>query len=215
MARSPRKGATTTPAPATAPVNLLAEAVKALNANTPFMATEADMAALLKDNRGPLVEYNAAIKDGDKIAFRATPLGSSVYTATQPAVNPTPAGWGPPAGAPAPAPNPAPNPAPATDGAKRGTYKFASNILPPAAARGGRGSTVYGFETMDVNQSFFIPATADNPNPAKRIASTVSSATKRLDPKRFIVRSVTANADMAGQWGVAEGQKGAGIWRTE
>lgn len=201
--------------------DLLGEAVNASNTGTPFMATEAEMSGLLKDTRGALVEYNATIKDGDKIAFRATALGVQVHSAAKPqstpAPAPAPATWGAPAApmATPPAPAPAAPAAAPTNSGRRGTYKFGTGIPIPIAARGGRGSTVYGFETMDVNQSFFIPATDDNPNPAKRIASTVSSATKRLDPKRFIVRSVTANADMAREWDVSEGVKGAGIWRTE
>lgn len=196
-----------------APRDLLAEAVNALNTNTPLMATEAEMDALLKDPRGALVEFNANMRSGDKIAFRATALG--VQVASNPAANAPPApAWGAPAGAPAPQ-APAPQaPAPAAAPASGTPRTFATGVPLPAPRRGGRGSTVYGFEQMEVGQSFFIGTTNDNPNPAKRIASTVSSASARLDPKKFIVRSVTVDAAMAAAWNVAVGTKGAGIWRT-
>lgn len=196
--------------------NLLAEAVNARATNTPLMATQAEMAALLADPRGPLVEFNSNLVAGDKIAFRATELGMSVHANPGQAAAPqapASAAWGAPGGAPAPqAPAPA-APAPAPAGGK--TFNFAAGVPLPAPRRGGRGSTVYGFEQMTVGQSFFVPTTTDNPNPAKRIASTVSSASARLEPKKFIVRSVIADATMAAAWGVAVGAKGAGIWRTE
>jgi hypothetical protein len=61
---------------------------------------------------------------------------------------------------------------------------------------------------MEVGHSFFIPSSDENPNPAKRIASTVSSANERLDPKKFAVRRAEGTP-----WGFA-GNTGAGIWRV-
>lgn len=201
-----------------APRNLLAEAINATNTGAPLMATEAEMDGLLKDPRGPLVEFNANMRQGDKIAFRATALGVSVGSA--PAA-PAAGGWGAPQGGPAPQPQAPANPAPAASqaapSAPSGTPKFAHAVgVPlPSPRRGGRGSTVYGFESMAVGASFFIPADGDNPNPAKRVASTVSSASDRLTPKKFIVRSVVTDEAMARAWNVAVGVKGAGVWRTE
>lgn len=184
--------------------NLLAEAVNALNTNTPMMATEAEMDGLLKDTRGPLVEFNNNMRSGDKIAFRATALGVQVNSGQAPAPV---AAWGAPGPAPAaPAPTPPATPAAASANTGAKSYTFDAGIPVPAPRRGGRGSTVYGFETMETGQSFFIPTTADNANPAKRIASTVSSASARLDPKKFIVRSVDETAQGRG--------KGARVWRT-
>lgn len=208
------KGAAASAAPAAQPArNYLAEAVVALNSNTPLMVTHSEMASLLNDPRGALVEFNENVKDGDKVAYRATALGVQVASAPPPAAAPgwgqpataQPGAWGAPAGQPAPAAppsNPSPSPSP-----RPSNIKFDSGIPIPAARRGGRGSAVYGFETMNVGESFFIAATADNPNPAKRIASTVSSATKRLEPKKFLVRSVDETANGGG--------KGARVWRSE
>lgn len=47
-------------------------------------------------------------------------------------------------------------------------------------ARGGKGQSIYPFDKLEVTQSFFIPATAEMDNPAKSLASTVSSATARF-----------------------------------
>lgn len=205
---------------ATAPArDLLGEAVVALNTNVPMQASQAEMQALIGDSRGPLVEFNDNVKfDGDKIAFRATELGRSVWSPPQASQPSQPMAWGTPAASvPSPQPNAAPQSQPQTqtiqpgDVAKlptgpRPTVTFDDNIPVPAPRRGGKGSGVYGFETMVVGQSFFIAATADNPNPAKRIASTVSSASKRNAPNSYIVRSVDETPQGRG--------KGARVWRT-
>jgi len=95
----------------------------------------------------------------------------------------------------------------------------------PTIKRGGRGGEVYPFDEMGVGQSFFVAASADKPNPAKSLASTVSSATARyavpaedgstktnkkgetvplmVETRKFVVRSVEEN-----------GVKGARVWRT-
>jgi hypothetical protein len=212
-----KKGGATAATGAAQPRNYLAEAVNALNTNTPLMATEAEMAPLLNDPRGPLVEFNRAVAQGDKIAFRATQLGVQAMSNPQPqpgapATAPV-AAWGAP-GATTPAATVPQGGAPAggTQSAQapaspRPTITYDMGVPIPAPRRGGRGSTVYGFETMQVGASFYIPATDDNPNPAKRIASTVSSASNRLEPKKFIVRSVDETAQGRG--------KGARVWRTE
>lgn len=95
----------------------------------------------------------------------------------------------------------------------------------PTIKRGGRGGEVYPFDEMGVGQSFFVAASEDKPNPAKSLASTVSSATARyavpsadgatktnkkgetvsvmVEVRKFVVRSVEEN-----------GVKGARVWRT-
>jgi hypothetical protein len=54
-----------------------------------------------------------------------------------------------------------------------------TGVVLPAIKRGGIKESVYPFNVMEVNQSFFIPASAEHPNPAKTLASTVASATRR------------------------------------
>lgn len=193
---------------------LLASAVATTQGGPPLFATKEEMATLVKhDTLGQLVEYNEAMKDpanSNKVAFRATAAGVQAHTsgAFGGAVQGSTAsagaapGWAaqsapPPAGA---------APAPVGTNAPVGSFKFDSGITVPAARRGGRGQNVYGFEQMEVGHSFFIPVTNDNPNPSKRVASTVSSASKRLAPKSFIVRSVDETANGR--------TKGARVWRT-
>lgn len=199
--------------------DLLGEAVNATKTNQPLMATQAEMAHLVNDPRGPLVEFNAQMAQGDKIAFRATELGVNVYSNPTPAPAPAPvATWGSaPVAAPAQAPAAKPKraAAPVASGnGQAGNFKFAKGVPMPSPRRGGRGSTVYGFEHMDIGDSFFIEVTDENPNPAKRVASTVSSASTRLEPWKFMVRSVTADDTTAKLWNVPVGTKGAGVWRT-
>ena len=111
------------------------------------------------------------------------------------------------------------------------TFALETGIEIPPAKRGGIREATYPFESMEVGQSFFLPATADNPNPAKSMGSTISSANKRYaavypattgrdkkphpkagqptgkDGRKFSVRPRT----------VADGEKsnGARIWRIQ
>lgn len=74
----------------------------------------------------------------------------------------------------------APASAPAAS-ADKPAFKIFTGIPIPAAKRviGVRSST-YPFDDMAVGQSFFYPATADNPKPWKGLGSTVSGANKRF-----------------------------------
>ncbi len=192
---------------------LLAEAADALTTNNPGMATKADLKALLTypaDHGGPLVEVNEGIKDGDKIAFRATPNGVAVATTL---------GIGPAA---APAGNPADNtnppgatvpPVVAPAEPVKTEFVLETGVAIPPIKRGGRAGTgtKYPFEQMQVQQSFFIPKTAENPKPAKRIASVVSNWNKKYsatdDKRKFRCQAVTETA------GDGSKREGARVWR--
>lgn len=128
---------------------------------TPYaMLTEADIAALLKEG---LVEINPDIRDGDKVAVRATEKGIALNNEQPPANAPTTV--------------------------TSSAFSLIDGAVLPAG-RGGRNANVYPFDAMNVGQSFFVGATEAKPNPAKSLASTVSSASKRLTPKKFSVKSV-------------------------
>lgn len=75
-------------------------------------------------------------------------------------------------GAPPAAPKPAANPS---------QFEIELGIVCPEPKRGGglKGET-YPFMSLPVGGSIFIPATEENPNPAKGMASTVTSANKRF-----------------------------------
>lgn len=105
------------------------------------------------------------------------------------------------------------------------TFTLETGFTPPTPNRTGLRTSIYPFATMEVGQSFFIPATADAPDPAKSLASTVSAATRRYstvvegqnkpgrkpgtiipvrqNTREFTIRSVEEN-----------GNKGARIYRT-
>lgn len=130
---------------------------------TPYaMLTEADIAALAKEG---LVETNPDIRDGDKVAVRATEKGIALHN-EQPPAN-----------------------VPETVTPVASAFSLIDGATLPAG-RGGRNANVYPFDAMNVGQSFFVGATEAKPNPAKSLASTVSSASKRLSPKKFSVKSV-------------------------
>lgn len=116
-----------------------------------------------------------------------------------------------------------------TTGGSQMQFAIQNNIEIPKATRRSRTSA-YPFDALEIGQSFFVPATAERPEPAKTMGSTVSAANERhseetgetklnrkgrevpvLRPLRtFIVRAVEDGAPW-GQPGVA----GAGVWRTE
>lgn len=101
------------------------------------------------------------------------------------------------------------------------------NVPVPSIKRQGRADK-YPFDFMDVNDSFFIPATETDPEPAKRMSSTVSSATARfsvpspdgetrtnkkgetvsvmVETRKFVVRARTAERDK---------EQGARVWRVK
>jgi hypothetical protein len=127
------------------------------NADAPYhMATEAEIKGLTKEN---FVETNAEIRDGDKIAVRATDAGQAAFTAAN---------------------------QPAAGGTSEGNATMTTNSnfvtgtgFVPSQARGGRGRSVYDFDSLEVGGFIFVPVSDDKPNPAKSLASTVSSATQR------------------------------------
>jgi hypothetical protein len=143
---------------------------------TPYaMLTEAEIAGLTKEG---LVETNSEIRDGDKIAVRATDKGVAAHAELAPAPS-TGADVGT-AGTTAVASAPVSMPA-----------NFVTGMgFEPSAPRGGRGRQLYDFDGLAVGGFIFVPATAEKPNPAKSLASTVSSASKRSAPKKFAVQSV-------------------------
>lgn len=163
---------------------LLATIVASMgNTATPYhMVTEAEAAKLVKDG---LVETNAEIRDGDKIAARATTKGIEVNTE-----------------------NSGDNNSGGNTSATTSNFAIDDGITMPPS-RGGRNRSVYPFDALTVGQSFHVPASEAKPNPAKSLASTVSSANKRNakdggNKSKFEVRSVDAT-DPRGA--------GARVWR--
>lgn len=203
-------------------VDVLARCATATATGTVVYLSGAEIGNLDSDPRGPLIEAHPTLRDTEgRGAYRATALGASIAAAGTlydvapgPASAPAPVAsaapaWGdmPAVATPAPA---APIAVPAAPKAPRVPSVIAVTIddgIPiPPISRGGRGRPGYGFEGMNVGQSFFIPQTDENKNPAKRIASTVSSANERLEPKKFAVRRVDETALGRGI--------GARIWRV-
>lgn len=144
------------------------------NADAPFhMATAAEVKNLLDND---MVEVNNEITDGDKVAVRATEKGQ--------------------AEAPAPSTDEGNTNVTDTntDTADKPSFDLIEGAVLPEG-RAPRSSSVYPFDTMNVGQSFFVPATEDKPNPTKSLASTISSANKRFskegaDGRKFTVKPV-------------------------
>ncbi len=89
--------------------------------------------------------------------------------------------------------------APATES----KFLIETGFTPPPTKRGGVKANIYPFAQMQIGQSFFIPVTEARPNPAKALASTAYSASKRLKGtgRKFVVRPRTAGVDGEKQTG--------------
>lgn len=170
---------------------LLATIVAAMaNADAPFhMATEKEIAGLIKEN---LVETNTEIRDGDKIAVRATDAGTAAHNAAQPQAD---------AGSNA---NNTEGNATMTNTAN--AFVTGTGFV-PSAVRGGKGRNLYDFDSLEVGGFIFVPKSDDKPNPAKSLASTVSSATARFAQPKLdgngqpVTKTVTVKEYQTGEDG--------------
>lgn len=179
----------------TAAFNTLSAAIAA-SAEGFIYAAAADVAPFVAEG---LVETNEGIKDeAGNIAVRLKTATATEGTSTVNTANTA-----------APAASAAPS-----------SFAIEDGIAMPTASGRGRGGNVYPFDALNVGQSFFVPNTAEKPNAAKSLASTVSSATARYaevvegqfktnkkgeqvpvtrETRKFVVRSV---------------EGGARVWRT-
>lgn len=85
------------------------------------------------------------------------------------------------------------NAAPA--GGSQSPFSILSGVVLPEAKKRGGGAgapTVYPFEAMEVGSTFFVPKSADRPDPVKSLGSTISAANLRYAVKTGEVeKSVT------------------------
>lgn len=190
-----------------ASINLLLAVAAAMLAEPGYhFATAKEADELLKGN---LAEQNPDIADGDKLATRLTEAGQAEAAKYEVEGN-----------------GDAGDETAGSAATSSGGFDIDDGV-PIPSARGGRGGSVYPFDDLGVGQSFFVPATAERPNPAKSLASTVSSATARFaeeipgetvtnrkgnvvpktrETRKFVVRSVDETKEGRG--------KGARVWRT-
>lgn len=116
-------------------------------------------------------------------AYRVSILEAGVNALNQTTMQTAPPSFPPSAPVTPPMPQSAPVAAPATPKEKP-SFKIASGIPVPTIQRGGSlvpRETIYPFNDLEVGQSFHIPATEENPNPHKSMASNVSAANRRSE----------------------------------
>lgn len=198
-------------------LTVLALVVAATQANSFAYVSDADAKPLLEKG---FIEQNPtpeAVNAAGERQTRALPAGIEYSTKN-----------------PAPAAGVASAPA----GKEKPVFALGTVDIPEIKRGGGDKPSVYPFDDLGVKgniegkpNSFFVPATADRPEPAKALASTVSGATRRhsvqdgmkADPKdaskqvpnmvqqrKFVIRAVQDGAP----WGDAfKGVAGAAIYR--
>lgn len=80
-------------------------------------------------------------------------------------------------------------------------YEIVTLTEMPQIMRGGHKADNYPFDKLTIfpnpGNSFFVPSTESKPNPAKSLASTVASATKRYATKDQRVFTVRKSTDAA------------------
>lgn len=128
------------------------------NSGSVFYISKDDGLPLL--NHDPaLIEVNMEMVDGNgNAAARLTDAGKALIAA-------------------APATNAA---APQAD--KASAFEIITNAGLPPSRRGGRrrgAPSKYPFDKLEIGRSFFVPKSADHPDPVKTLGSTVSSANLR------------------------------------
>jgi len=154
-------------------LDLLSTIVEATLSESFVYASEKETAKLVELG---LVEINVTMTDDDgNVATRATEEGMSTMNQTAETAS-----------------------AEATETKTAPSFELETGVALPTVRRGGRGANIYPFDDMDVGHSFHVPVSEDKPNPAKSLASTVSSATARYKDesgevtRKFVVRSVGA-----------------------
>lgn len=142
-----------------ASIALLAQICAAQTAGTMFYASDDALKGLVEHGK---VEVHPTATDPANPtlrAVRATPGAMTDYAASQ-------------------------NVQPGANTPAVSTFEIVKGVvLPPVKRRGGKGAAVYPFDTMEVGDGFFVPATAERPNPAKALTSTTASATRRYATK--------------------------------
>ena len=174
MATSKKNSTAQAPAAPAAVINLalLVAIAEATFANSYLHVSAEDVKPLVDQ---ALVIQNPGIADASgALATKTTDAGNAYLTAHSAEVAALKASAAPAA---APATQPA---TPAATAKAKMDIKIVDNFELPAARRTGptRGES-YPFGQLAVGQAFFIPATAEKPNPERSYASTVTSAKDR------------------------------------
>jgi hypothetical protein len=131
----------------------------------------------LVDHDPQLIEVNPTIldpMDANKAAARATVAGAEYVANAGDSVSPVAA-----------------NDASAT---LVSAFSIITDAALPASRRGagGGGAPIkYPFDKLEIGQSFFVPVSAEHPNPVKTLGSTVSSANMRYAEETGATREVT------------------------
>lgn len=193
-------------------LDLLKQIKDATESDVGFMFVGAAAQSLQAEG---LIEINGEMMDNDgNVAARITQKGVDSMSATKQVVA-FPVQSAPAAAVTAPT----------------SAFKIVTGVEIPTSKRGAKGDRRYPFDDLPVNGSFFVPATAEMPEPVKKLGSTVSSATARysvpdgeatrttkngevvqkMKPTRqFVMRPISDGAP----WGFP-GQSGAAIFRRQ
>lgn len=141
---------------------LLQRAIEGRNSSQGYvLGTKAEFKSL---SDAGLVEFNDEIKDGNKVAVRASDAGVAAFGAQNPTgTTNAPAGGVDPAA----------------------SFKITKGIAMPAIKRrvGEATGSKYPFDAMEVGDSFHVAKTEAMPNPAKSLASSVTAANMRYAEK--------------------------------
>lgn len=194
-------------------MNYLGKLVDARQSGQPLYVKQELVDIWATHEGGPYVEFREDMKnDEGEIAARASESGVAYFNHARGITAPPAPAWG----------APIPNAQPAQPQAQAKTkaiqmqpsaptgppvYQFETGYELPATTGFGRGRKVnYGFELMEIGQSFFVPATESQPSPIKKMSPVVVKANKDLNPKVFRPRTVTEKRN-------GEDTTGCRVWR--
>lgn len=109
---------------------------------------------------------------------------------------------------------------PASVEASAPSFKIEIGVPIPAPVGRGRSGSKYPFEALEVGQSFFVPDTAEQPDAAASLASTVSGATQRYavdhaTETKTVKGKLVSKKVYARKFALRKVEGGARVWRVE
>lgn len=100
------------------------------------------------------------------------------------------------------------------------SFKIEVGVPIPAPVGRGRSGSKYPFDALEVGQSFFVPDTAEQPDAAASLASTVSGATQRYaadhaTETKTVKGKLVPKKIYARKFALRKVEGGARVWRVE
>lgn len=157
---------------------IIATAMSNPDPNQRYATLPAEDVAKLVAAGPTLIQVGPSQDGGKTIPVQATTAGMEAVAASGPVVDPV---------------------ARAKAVVPEGGFAIETGIELPSIQSANSRSKLYPTDDLEIGQSFFVPASAEMPNPGKTLASTVSAANRKYKattpPRLFTIRKNVKSAD--------------------